>query len=46
MDLSPFRAIDPCGYLGLQVTQLRDLGIDEQTQTVADKLLAKLANEF
>jgi len=44
MDLSPFRAIDPCGYPGLQVTQLRDLGIDEQAETVADKLLAKLAN--
>ena len=44
MDLSPFHAIDPCGYPGLQVTQLRDLGIDEQAETVADKLLAKLAN--
>jgi lipoyl(octanoyl) transferase len=46
MDLSPFRSIDPCGYPGLQVTQLHDLGIDERTETVADKLLAKLANEF
>lgn len=27
MDLSPFTAIDPCGYRGLQVTQLRDLAI-------------------
>jgi len=27
MDLSPFNAIDPCGYRGLQVTQMRDLGI-------------------
>jgi lipoyl(octanoyl) transferase len=44
MDLSPFRAIDPCGYPGLQVTQLRDLGIDEQAETVADKLLAKFIN--
>jgi lipoyl(octanoyl) transferase len=44
MDLSPFRSIDPCGYPGLQVTQLRDLGIDEPTETVADKLVAKLAN--
>ena len=44
MDLSPFHAIDPCGYPGLQVTQLRDLGIDEQSETVADKLLAKLTN--
>lgn len=25
MDLSPFRLIDPCGYSGLQVTQLADL---------------------
>jgi lipoyl(octanoyl) transferase len=44
MDLSPFHAIDPCGYPGLQVTQLRGLGIDEQAETVADKLLAKLTN--
>jgi len=27
MDLSPFAAIDPCGYPGLRVTQLKDLGI-------------------
>jgi lipoyl(octanoyl) transferase len=46
MDLSPFRAIDPCGYPGLQVTQLRDLGIDETAETVADKLLAKLTKEL
>ena len=29
MDLSPFRAINPCGYAGLDVTQMRDLGIGE-----------------
>src|SRR5450830_1254205 len=27
MDLSPFSAIDPCGYTGLQVTQTCDLGL-------------------
>ena len=27
MDLSPFRDIDPCGYPGLAVTQLADLGV-------------------
>ena len=27
MDLSPFDRINPCGYEGLAVTQLRDLGI-------------------
>ena len=32
MDLSPFHDIDPCGYPGLVVTQLADLGV---TRTVA-----------
>lgn len=27
MDLSPFNAIDPCGYPGLRVTQTKDLGV-------------------
>ena len=27
MDLSPFSAIDPCGYPGLRVTQTKDLGV-------------------
>ena len=27
MDLSPFAAIDPCGFPGLAVTQLKDLGV-------------------
>jgi lipoyl(octanoyl) transferase len=27
MDLAPFSDIDPCGYRGLAVTQLRDLGV-------------------
>jgi lipoyl(octanoyl) transferase len=26
MDLSPFAAIDPCGYPGLRVTQMKELG--------------------
>ena len=29
MDLSPFEAIDPCGYPGLQVTDMRRLGLHE-----------------
>jgi lipoyl(octanoyl) transferase len=33
MDLTPFADIDPCGYKGLAVTQLADLGA---VQTVAD----------
>lgn len=33
MDLAPFADIDPCGYKGLAVTQLADLGV---MRTVAD----------
>jgi lipoyl(octanoyl) transferase len=42
MDLSPFRAIDPCGYPELAVTQLRDLGVRDSIETVADKLARRL----
>lgn len=35
MDLSPFSMIDPCGYRGLEVTQLRDLGIDAPLETIS-----------
>ncbi|MBI3044722.1 MAG: lipoyl(octanoyl) transferase LipB [Betaproteobacteria bacterium] len=42
MDLSPFRAIDPCGYSGLAVTQTRDLGIVDGAGVLGDKLLDHL----
>jgi lipoyl(octanoyl) transferase len=35
MDLSPFSMIDPCGYSGLEVTQLKDLGIDASMETIS-----------
>jgi len=38
MDLSPFAAIDPCGYPGLRVTQTRDLGMTEDVLRVGDRL--------
>lgn len=37
MDLSPFAMINPCGYRGLEVTQLRDLGIDLDVEQTASK---------
>ena len=40
MDLAPFTNIDPCGYQGLRVTQLKDLGVNAPFQEVRDKLLA------
>ncbi len=42
MDLSPFLAIDPCGYPGLAVTQACDLGVDESTETLAAELVHNL----
>ena len=42
MDLSPFHAIDPCGYPGLAVTQLKDLGVKDDQDAVAEKLAAHL----
>lgn len=38
MDLAPFTFIDPCGYPGLEVTQLADTGIATSVQQ-ADRLL-------
>jgi len=35
MDLEPFRRIDPCGYAGLEMTQLADLGAGDDTAQVA-----------
>jgi lipoyl(octanoyl) transferase len=42
MDLSPFEAIDPCGYVGLQVTQTKDLGIHQSPTEMGELLLQKL----
>lgn len=46
MDLAPFSAIDPCGYKGLQVTQLRDLGLHISEQQIATKLLESFAQQL
>ena len=42
MDLAPFRAIAPCGYENLDVTQLRDLGIAVDPTTAGAQLRAHL----
>jgi lipoyl(octanoyl) transferase len=46
MDLSPFDAIDPCGYAGLEVTQTKDLGIAANIQAISEQLLQKLNANF
>jgi len=42
MDLEPFRRINPCGYAGLEMTQLVDLGGPTDLGTVADALAPRL----
>jgi lipoyl(octanoyl) transferase len=40
MDLTPYDFINPCGYQGLRVTQLKDFGVDA-TPNQIEQLLAK-----
>ena len=46
MDLAPFRAIDPCGYAGLEVTQLCDLGVTEPIEDIGVRLVSKLTRHL
>jgi lipoyl(octanoyl) transferase len=39
MDLAPFDDIDPCGYRGLAVTQLRDLDVRASRTDVEERLV-------
>jgi len=43
MDLAPFRRINPCGYAGLAMTQLADLGGPANAQQVAAEFAPLLA---
>ena len=42
MGLAPFTGINPCGYSGMKVTQLADLGVAQPLDEVADMLLNQL----
>ncbi|MDX1697296.1 MAG: lipoyl(octanoyl) transferase LipB [Thiohalobacterales bacterium] len=42
MDLTPFARINPCGYEGLAVTQLRDLGVALDVGQAGDLMQAGL----
>ena len=46
MDLSPFDAINPCGYAGLAVTQTRDLGITRTPEQLASALAQHLGQQL
>jgi lipoyl(octanoyl) transferase len=46
MDLSPFDAIAPCGYPGLRVTQLRELGFRETALQMAQRLAERIISRL
>lgn len=46
MDLSPFAAINPCGYAGMAVTQTRDLGVELTPAQAAEALVRHLARQL
>jgi lipoyl(octanoyl) transferase len=39
MNLTPFTAINPCGYPGLRITQVRDLGVSDNLDILGTKLV-------
>ncbi len=42
MDLAPFSRINPCGYPGMQVTQLKDLGVNADISVISTRLESHL----
>jgi lipoyl(octanoyl) transferase len=46
MDLEPFRRINPCGYAGLQVVAMADLGGPSGLEAVKPRLLEHMAVQF
>ena len=46
MDLTPFQQINPCGYQGLEVTQLKNLGVIIPADQVAWTVLHRLAEQL
>ena len=42
MDLEPFSRINPCGYEGLAVTQMRNFGVTDKMSVIGEKLVAHL----
>lgn len=46
MDLSPFSAINPCGYEGLRVTHLHELGVDLALEAAGMHLAEELKRQL
>jgi lipoyl(octanoyl) transferase len=46
MDLKPFSRINPCGYEGLAVTQMRDWGVTDKMTVICEKLVSQLKSNL
>lgn len=46
LDLTPYAAINPCGYAGMAVTRLADLGVDMNARQAGERLLGHLARQL
>ena len=46
MDLEPFSRINPCGYEGLAVTQMRDCGVTDKMDVIGEKLVSHLKSNL
>ena len=46
MDLTPFSAINPCGYQGLRVTHLHELGVDLSLEAAGLSLAEELRRQL
>ncbi len=46
MDLEPFTGINPCGYAGLKVTRLKDLGVNAGVWELAEPLARQLQRQL
>ena len=42
MDLAPFSRINPCGYEGLAVTQMRNFGVTDKMNVIGERLVSHL----
>ena len=46
MNVEPFSRINPCGYEGLAVTQMRDLGVTDKMDAIGEKLVSHLKSNL
>lgn len=46
MDLSPFSAIDPCGFPGLAVTQTKNLGFTDNPRQMGERLAGHIVRNL